>query len=251
MKIKTYDPEKHEEYLPDVHKQNYRSPENVDSFKTAAEEAYEELKSVVNFDDSIEIVVAETDEEEMSEDAPEDHYFHGFSFADGMRGHDGNAIFIRASQEFDWWKDAFKGMLIHETGHQIFYQRDNQDNWEDNQYFSIMFEGHAENLADTMNRNFGYDHSPVWRKQEPIEVDKQQLYKDLDRQRGFGDQDDSKDHDMFLSGGERWDDAEGYIIAYQVARDLLQEDKIELETLINIDSEEWKSLVEESIERLY
>lgn len=32
-----------------------------------------------------------------------------------------------------------------------------------------------------------------------------------------------------LSGGERWRDAEGYIIAYQVVRNLLQEDEIELE----------------------
>lgn len=251
MNIKSYDREKHEEYLPDVHKPFYKPPEDVNSFAAVVEEAYKELGSVMEFDDEIEIVVAETDEQEMSEDAPEDHYFHGFSFADGMRGHEGYAIFVRASEKVEGWKDAFKGMLIHETGHQIFYRRENQNNWEDNQYFSIMFEGHAENLAETVNRKFGYERSPVWRKQEPVELDKEQLYKDLEQPRGFGDEDDSKDHDLFLSGGERWSDAEGYTVAYQVVRGLLQEDKIDLETFINRDSDEWVPLVKETIEKLY
>jgi uncharacterized protein YjaZ len=92
---------------------------------------------------------------------------------------------------------------------------------------------------------------PVWRKQEPLELDKEQLYEDLEKPRGFGDEDDSKDHDMFLSGGERWDDAEGYIIAYQVVKNLLQEDEIKLETFINMEPKEWRPLVEEVIERVY
>lgn len=250
MKVKSYNEEEHEEYLPDVHKPYYSKSDDLEKFQPVVEEAFEELNTVVDFDENIKVVIAETDEKEMHKDAPDDYYFHGFSFDDGMRGYEGKAIFIRVSDKFDWWKDAFKDMLIHETGHQIFYQRENQDNWGYSQYSSIMFEGHAENLADIVNQKFNYDWNPIWRK-DTLEVNKEHLYEDLKEPRNVGDEEDSKDHDMFLYGGERWSDAEGYTAAYQIVRYLLQESKIELKEFINTEAEEWKPLVDSAIEELY
>lgn len=249
--IKPYESGKHEEYLPDVHKPYYTSPEDIELFRSVSQEAVEELKSVSGFSADFEVVVAGTDEEEMSEDVPDSYYFHGFSFDDGMRGHEGYAVFIRATTVFDWWKDSFKDMLIHEIGHQIFYQRENQDNWEDSQYFSIMFEGFSENLANKVNQEFGYGWRPEWRKDKPVNLDIEELFRDLKKPRGFGDEDDSKDHDMFLNGGERWSNAEGYTISYQIVRNILEEEDIDLEEIINIESDRWENLVESAVERLY
>lgn len=251
MDIKPYRPEEHGEYLPDVHRPYYRAPEEVDRFAAVVEEAFEELEEVVEFDEDIEVVVAETDETEISEDSPDAYYFHGFSLDDGMRGYDGNAVIVRVSDRFDWWQDAFKDMIVHETGHQLFYQRENKDNWEESQYFSMMFEGYAENLADAVGRRFGYGYSPPWRKQEALSVNKTHLYEDLEKPRSFGDEEDDISYDMFLGGGERWKDAGGYTIAYQIVRNLLDRNEVQLETFINTDTEEWKRLVENAVERLY
>lgn len=251
MKVDRYRKEIHGEYLPDVHRKYYSEPAEIEEFENAVEEAFEQLNDILEFRKDIKVVVASTDEDEISDEAPDDYYFHGFSFADGMRGHEGCAIFIRASTHFDWWSSAFKDMLIHEAAHQIFYRRDNQDNWEDNQYFSIMFEGHAENVAASVNEKFDYDWNPVWRKEQPLNLDKEKLYLSLKKQRRFGDADDNKDHDLFLSGGENWSDAEGYTIAYQIVKLLLEREMIELNNFINSDGEEWKEKVDNAIEELY
>lgn len=249
MEIKKYKPEEHKQYLPDYHKSTY-SKGDIEKFKPVAEEALEELKEVIDFlDEGIELVLAITDSGEMADDAPKDYYFLGFSFRDGMRGYPGNAVFMRVADRFSDWRAAMKDMQVHEFGHQIFYQED--VDWEDDQYHSVMFEGHAENLARKVAEKNDREYTPVWRKDEPIDVDKEALLEDLEKPRTFGDEGDEIDHNMFVSGGERWSDAEGYTIAYQIVRHLIDEGEVSIHDLLETPSERWREMVKESVEELY
>lgn len=155
METTRYIPEEHAEYLPDHHPPKYRDGD-IEKFKPVAEETIQEIKDFVEFDDDFELVLGVTDVEELGENPPVGYHFMGLSFDEGMRGYSRKAICMRASDEPENWKAAFKSMLIHETGHQIFYQA--EVDWEDDQYHSIMFEGHAENLArivsDANGRSF-------------------------------------------------------------------------------------------------
>jgi uncharacterized protein YjaZ len=169
----------------------------------------------------------------------------GFSFDEGMRGYPRNAIFIRASDEPEKWQEAFKSMLIHELGHQVFYQTD--VDWETDQYHSVMFEGHAENLTRTVGDRNGREFSPVWQKSEPIKINREALYEDLENPRDF----EEPGHNMFLYGGERWSKAEGYTIAFQIVRYLIEEDQISLSSMLKTSPKEWREKVDEAVEELY
>lgn len=244
MEIVKYDDDEHAEYLPDHHPPKYRDGD-IEKFKPVAEEALTEVKNFVEFEDDIELILGVTDVEELGADSPTGYYFMGFSFCEGLHDYPRNAICMRASDRPNEWKEAFKGMFIHELGHQVFYQRD--VDWEDDQYHSIMFEGHAENLARIVGERNGRSFSPVWRKEEPIDIHKQELYIDLEKPRGF----DNEDHNMFLQGGDRWSDAEGYTIAYQIVHHLIEEDRVSINSMLEKPSEEWRELVDEAIEELY
>lgn len=249
MEIKKYNSEKHSEYLPDYQVDGYKEGD-IDKFKSVAREALQELKETVDFSDQdIELVIALTETENMADDSPESYYFMGFSFDDGMRGHQGNAVFMRVTDVTENWKAAVKDMLIHELGHQIFYQED--VGWEDDQYHSIMFEGYAENLAKIVAEENSRDYSPIWRKDEPVELDKEMLYEDLEHSRTFGDEEDEITHNMFIQGGDRWSNAEGYTIAYKIVRHLIEQNKVSIQSMLKNSSDEWKEYVDSAVEELY
>jgi hypothetical protein len=249
MQIRKYDSEEHEQYLPDYHKPTYAEGD-IDKFKQVAEEALEELESLVEFSDKdIELVIAITDTDEIDDNAPESYYFMGFSFDDGMRDHPGNAVFMRVTDTIEEWKAAMKDMLIHELGHQIFYQRD--VDWNDNQYYSFKFEGYAENLAKIVAEKHGRNYNPIWRKDEPMDIAKDALFEDLKKPRTFGDEGDKIDHNMFVNGGSRWSNAEGYTIAYQLVRYLLNQNKITIQNMPEISPEDWKDYVDSAVKELY
>jgi hypothetical protein len=134
MEITEYKPEKHAEYLPDYQVPKYLEGD-IGRFKSLAEEAVNELKEFVDFDDDLELVLGVTDTEKLGDDAPTSYHFMGYSFDEGMRGYPRNAVFMRASDEPDNWRAAMKSMLVHELGHQVFYQTD--VDWENDQYHSI------------------------------------------------------------------------------------------------------------------
>ena len=246
MRITEYKPEKHAEYLPDHQVPKY-SEGDIDRFRSVAEEAVNELKEFVDFDDDLELVLGVTDTEKLDEDAPTGYYFMGYSFDEGMRGYSRNAVFMRASDEPEEWRAAMKGMLIHELGHQVFYQTD--VDWEDDQYHSVMFEGHAENLAKLVGDRNGRDFSPVWRKEEPVEVDKEDLYKDLEKPRST--EEEKLSQNMFRPSGDRWQDAEGYTIAFQIVRRLIEEEETSINSMLETSSKEWREMVEKTVKELY
>lgn len=249
MEIQKYRAEEHEEYLPDYQKPEYREGD-IEKFKPVLQEAVESLEDVTGFStDEIKIVLAVTDEEELIDDAIEEHYFMGYSFDEGMRGYPENAVFMRVSDNTENWEEAMKSMLVHELGHQIFYQT--EVDWEDDQYHSMMFEGHAENLSRIAGEKKGWSYSPIWRKEEPIDVDKEVLYSDLERPRTHGDEEDDIDHNMFVRGGERWQNSEGYTIAYQIVKFLIEEDRTTIYSMLETPSEEWRKMVKDAVEQLY
>lgn len=249
MEIQKYRAEDHEEYLPDYQKPEY-SERDIEKFKPVIHEAVESLEGLTGFSaEEVNIVLAVTDEEELPEDAIEEQYFMGYSFDEGMRGYPEKAVFLRVSDKTDKWEEAMKSMLVHELGHQIFYQT--EVDWEDDQYHSIMFEGHAENISRIIGEEKNWDYAPVWRKEEPIEVDKELLYSDLEMSRTHGDEEDDIDHNMFVSGGERWQNSEGYTIAYQIVKFLIEEDRTTIDNMLETPSEEWREMVEDAVEQLY
>lgn len=246
MEITQYKPEKHAEYLPDHQVPKY-SEGDIEKFLPVAQEAVNELNELVEFDNELELVLGVTDTDKLDEDTPVGYYFMGYSFDEGMRGYPRNAVFMRVSDEPEEWKAAMKGMLIHELGHQVFYQT--EVDWEDDQYHSVMFEGHAENLARIVGERNGRDFSPVWRKEEPIEVDKEMLYEDLEKPRST--EEENLSQNMFRPSGDRWQDAEGYTIAFQIVRHLIEKEEKPINTLLETSSEEWREMVDRAIEELY
>jgi uncharacterized protein YjaZ len=110
-----------------------------------------------------------------------------------------------------------------------------------------MFEGYAENLARIIGDSNGRDFSPVWQKDEPIKISKDELYEDLKKPRDF----DETDHNMFIHSGERWSNAEGYTIAFQIVRYLLEEDETSINTMLETPSKEWREMVNKAVEELY
>lgn len=113
MKIEKYDPEKHAEYFPNHHPPKYRDGD-IEIFKSVAREALDELKEVVDLDEEeIELVIGVTDVDELGENPPVGYYFMGFSFSPVIHGYSRNAVFMRASNDPENWKAAFKSMPIH------------------------------------------------------------------------------------------------------------------------------------------
>lgn len=245
MEIVKYSSGEHRQYLPEHQKPAY-SEGDIERFRPVAEEALQELREIIDFHDDIELVLAITDEEELSENTSEDFYFTGFSFDEGMRGYPANAVFLRVSDQVDNWRERMKDMLIHELGHQVFYQ--SSVDWKDDQYHSIMFEGHAENLANIAAEENDRDYTPVWRKDPSIDIDKEMLFEDLEKPRTF---EDEVDHNMFIAEGSRWTEAEGYTIAYQVVNYLIENAEVEIDDMLGTPSEEWREMVGTAIEELY
>jgi hypothetical protein len=116
MEFEKYNSEKHAEYLTDHHPPHYRDGD-IEKFKPVAEEAVSELKEVVDFDDDIELILGVTDVEELGKNPPTGYYFMGFSFDEGLHGYQENAAFMRASDQPEKWRAAFKSMFIHELSH--------------------------------------------------------------------------------------------------------------------------------------
>lgn len=249
MAIKRYDADKHSDLVTD--NLHLEPGDKFEELKKAVNEALEDVKSVHGIETDLEIVTALTDKSEYDEDADPAYFFMGLSLREGMRGANGKTIFVRGVTELDGWKNRFKDMLVHEIGHQVFYR--GEDHPRRDQYYSIRFEGHAENFVSQLSEEKNYGYRPPWRidEQSQIETEPEKIIEDLEAVRQWPDEAEDLSEQMFVSGGERYPNAEGYTIAYQTVRKLIQDDEISLSDLPGISKEKWKEYCESTIRELY
>jgi uncharacterized protein YjaZ len=249
MEVKRYDEDKHGEIVTDdLH---LEPGEDFGKLQTAVNDALEDIKSVHGVEPDFDIVAALTDRSEYDEDVDPAYFFMGLSLREGMRGVDRKTIFVRGLTEFDDWENRFKDMLVHEIGHQVFYQ--GEDNPGRDQHYSIRFEGHAENFASQVSEEKNYGYRPPWRTEDhsKIEADPEQIIEDLETNRQWPDEAEDLSKQMFVSGGERYPNAEGYTIAYQVVKELTENEDIKLSDLPGTSKEKWVKHCEKTIRKLY
>lgn len=218
MEIKRYDEDKHSDLVTD---ELHLDPgKEFEELKKAANEALEDIEDVHGVNPDFEVVVALTDQSEFDEDANPAYLFMGLSLREGMRDVEQKIIFVRGVTDLEDWKQRFKDMLVHEAGHQVFYVED--DGSGRDQFYSMRFEGHAENFASQVSNEKGYGYRPPWRVDEPLdlEIETEQIIEDLEVNRQWPDEAEKLSEQMFVSGGDRYQKAEGYSIAYQLIKAL-------------------------------
>ncbi|MFB6100461.1 MAG: DUF2268 domain-containing putative Zn-dependent protease [Candidatus Nanohalobium sp.] len=183
-----------------------------------------------------------TDESELDEDAPINRYVHGFSFPELMEGVEVDFILVRAVKDIENWGDCLVNMLAHEIAHQEFYSK--IDEMPATNSGNIILEGHAMLTAEKVSEELGVDWKPHYRSDEEIDVEAGTIIELLDE--------DFKQspEGIFRRGEEPCPDAEGYYIAYQVVKDILERTELELENLPRASDERLRKEVEESIDRL-
>lgn len=249
MEIKRYEEDKHSDLVTD--ELHLEPEEEFEELRQAANEALEDIEDVHGVNPDYEIVTALTDQAEFDEDANPAYLFMGLSLREGMRDVDKKIIFVRGVTCLDDWKQRFKDMLVHEVGHQVFYLGD--DGSGRDQFYSMRFEGHAENFAAQVSNEKDYGYRPPWRVDEPLnlEIEEKQIIEDLDVNRQWPDEAENLSEQMFVSGGERYEKAEGYTIAYQLVKTLTEKGEVKLSELPEMSSDQWREYCKSTIRRLY
>lgn len=249
MEIKRYKEDKHSDLVTD---DLYLEPgEDFEELRQAANDALEDIKDIHQVNPDFEIVTALTDQSKYDDDANPAYLFKGLSLREGMRDVDRKVIFVRGFTELDDWENRFKDMLVHEVGHQVFYQGDASSGRD--QFYSMRFEGHAENFASQVSNEKNYDYRPPWRVDEPLNlgIEAEQIIEDLEINRQWPDEAEDLSKQMFVSGGDRYQKAEGYTIAYQTVKKLTESGKAKLSELPEMSSEQWHEYCKPTIRELY
>ncbi|NMJ76446.1 hypothetical protein GLU01_00050 [Nanohaloarchaea archaeon] len=230
----------------------YEDPSNeYKEFKTEAEKAIRHCEEVFDIDTDFVVKLARTDTTGFDpQEAHPGNSFMGFSAVEGMRGSNENQVFVRATTQVDYWRPALRDMLNHEVGHQAWYQTGFDA--VQSQYFNLRFEGHAMNFAGRINEERNYSWSTPERTSERPEVDAQQLLKDLEHRRHWKDSDSvDLSKQMFQVGGDRYRWAEGYTIAYQVVKQVMQTKVIGITDIPTLQQERWRKMCESAIKEMY
>ena len=249
MRIKPFEEGKHSELVTD---ELYLEPgDEFEELKVAANEATEDVEEIHQVSPEAEIIIALTDESKFDEDVNPAYFFMGLSLREDMRGADQNLIFVRGVTSISNWKQRLKDMLVHEIGHQVFYLGCDEPGQD--QFYSMRFEGHAENFASILSEKKNYGYRPPWRIEENLNLDfgPRKIIDDLEVSRQWPDDTENLSKQMFVSGGDRYNKAEGYTIAYQLVKKLIEEGAIELSELPEMSAERWHDYCKSAINDHY
>ncbi len=230
----------------------YEDPSNeYKEFKTEAEKAIRHCEEVFDIDTDFVVKLARTDTTGFDpQEAHPGNSFMGFSAMEGMRGSNENQVFVRATTQVDYWRPALRDMLNHEVGHQAWYSTGFENTRA--QYFNLRFEGHAMNFAEQVNQQKDYDWSNPARTVERPEIDAEQLFKDLESDRCWKDSEDiDLSEQLFQTGGTRYRWAEGYTIAYQVVKRVVDTEPINLTDIPTLQEERWRKMCKSAVEEMY
>jgi uncharacterized protein YjaZ len=180
-----------------------------------------------------------TDEEKIGDESPINRFVHAFSFAEFMEGFDRDVIMVRAVKDRDNWKECLINMLAHELAHQEYYETTGSvpySNWK-----NILFEGHAMNRAQQVTQELGIDWSPQYRSDEKLDIDLEKVISKMDGDRTY------EPDNIFQNGEKPCENAEGYNLAYQVVKRIIEEENFGLEDVPNLEN---RKLVEEYVRKV-
>lgn len=241
MDIEFYDEEKHSYFL-DEYREYSREPDSAEKefFRSELEEVVQEVSQITGISPDFKLYFAMTDESVLEEDAPINRYVHGFSFAGWMEGFDRDVIMIRAVKDRENWKNCLVNMLAHEMAHQEFYSKN--QNLPYTNLENIVFEGHAMNRAEEVARELDVDWKPHYRSESQIDIEAEEILEVLDEDRSY------EPDNIFKNGEEPCKEAEGYNIAYQVVKNIVERTELELSDIPQTSDERMRGEVEESLE---
>lgn len=243
MKFEKYDSEKHHYFLDEFTKYS-REPtqEEAGFFSEVLQETAEEISNITGQESDFKLYFAMTEESGLEDELPINRYVHGFSFPEWMEGFERDVIMIRAVRDRENWEDCLVNMLAHEMAHQEFYSKTERmpySNW-----YNLVFEGHAMNRAEQVAEELGVDWKPDYRSDEKLDVDAESIIEILDENRTY------EPENIFRNGNKPCESAEGYNIAYQVVKEIVERTNLELDTVITGDRKRMRDEVEKSLKRV-
>jgi len=244
-----YKGEEHDSKLLDWFSDKTLTPDSVQPYAEAIEEAYQDFKEFYGLDRDVDFVVAETDLEFLNQrydEVPVWEYATGFSADPEFHDVDKPTVFIMATEGYEYWENILKYTIAHELAHQKYYE--NRDvGWRI--YQRMLLEGHAMHSAEELASEKNYN----WTQEgwKPEKVDAEKLLKELEKFNKWKDQEDVEVSTLFEPGGEKWSNAEGYPITYQVTKKLLNQKEIGVQYLLEISEEEWLANIQHIISELY
>lgn len=240
MEFEKYDPDKHDYFL-DEFVQYSRKPDQkeADFFSELLSELVGEISEVMGYNPDFKLYFAMTDVSKIDEELPINRYVHGFSFAEWMEGFERDVVMIRAVKNKEDWDACLINMLSHEIAHQEFYSKKEKVPYKN--WFNLVFEGHAMKRAEQVADELEIDWRPHYRSDDKLDLDAESIIGILDENRTH------EAESIFQNGGKLCEDAEGYNLAYQVVKDIVDRTDLNLETLIQEDEEVLKMEVEESL----
>ena len=177
-------------------------------------------------------------------------YRNAFSMTTELSDLDQNTVFMAVHPDFpdraDNWKGIVKYDTLHELAHQIYFEKTEMDlmtpAWK-----KMIFEGHAMFIAEKIasEKGYGVDYPFL----EMPEVELQEVLDDLDGIIGGRDDNSKELSQLFSYGGEKFTGAEGYPLAFNVVRHLVESGH-ELDELMKMEDEDKRQAVRESLSAL-
>ena len=249
MEFERYKPEKHGEKLNEWFRYKASEPDNLEKYEEIVEEAYDDFRNYFGLERQVRLVFAKTNIEVLKEkydEIPVWEYAMGFSTDPEYHEVERPTVFIMATDDYEHWENILKFTLAHEIAHQKFYElRD--VGWRI--YQRMLFEGHAMHSAEELSKEKNYDWSHEgW---SPEKVNPEAIKQELEKFNKWKDQEDVDVSSLFVPGGDKWANAEGYPITYKVTERLIDKMDLDVQDLLTLPEEEWKVNVKEILTELY
>jgi len=220
-------------------------PGSYEKYREGVEEAFSDFGNVFGLDRGISFVVAETDIDFLEgkyEEVPDWAYSQGFSADPEWHDVENPSVFVMANDNYKYWRDLLKFVTAHELAHQKFYEN-HEVEWRI--YQRMMFEGHSMHSAEKVAEEKGYNW--VNHDHEPGKIDKEELITELDKFNTWTGENEEETSSLFVPGGEKWKNAEGYPIAFQITEDILERIECDISDLLDMSFEDWRKETEKSI----
>jgi hypothetical protein len=242
------------EFVDDWFSDLATEPGNFDRYAEQMEEARNEfaehqelpeVRAVIAFYD-LEVF------EERYDDYPSNFsYRNAYSLPEGYQGLEQNTVFMAVHEEFSErasnWKAILKYATLHELGHQVYFSERGNDVDMDS-FERMVFEGHAMYLAEMIAQENGYEIDYPFLELPDVEY---QDVRDELPKRSSGRGDTSEDvSQLFSYGGEKFSDAEGYPLSYNVARELVESRGYMPHEMVTMDRKEMENQVLNVLENL-
>ena len=223
-----------------------KEPKNFEKYKDTVREGFEDFKEVFGLETDVDFVIAETNIDflrEKYDEIPDWAYGQGFSTTPEWHDVDTPTVFVMANDQYEYWEDLLKYVAAHELGHQKLYENHEKGRQI---YKRMMFEGHAMHSAEKLAEEKNYNWSQNgW---SPGKVNKEELLRELDKFNTWAGENEGETTTLFVPGGEEWQNAEGYPIAFQTTKMIIEQQDESVSELLEMSFDEWREKLEKSIE---